>query len=211
MPNLSPGPAGQGNSNVQSQLDAIGAAISYTFATLPSAGNYAAGTQVYTSDQGPFYTDGTNWHLIVTNPVALPADPSVLANTDLVTVYSQANTEATAVNMAKLTTFVGALNFASGIAITPNCLYGQNYSVNTATGGTFTVNAPTGTPVEGQRLTLRLKCTNSQTYSWNAIYRGSTSAALPATSTGSGLNDYLGFIYNSTDTKWDFVSTVTGF
>lgn len=87
----------------------------------------------------------------------------------------------------------------------------QTNQANTQSGGTLTMNAPTGTPVDGQKWTFRIKSTNVQTYSWNSIYRGSTAAALPTASSGSSLTDYYGFIYNAADTKWDFVSTVAGF
>jgi hypothetical protein len=81
---------------------------------------------------------------------------------------------------------------------------------NTQTAGTLTVNAPTGTPSNGQKLMLRLRSTNVQTFSWNAIFQGGTTA-LPTTSSGSSKYDYYGFIYNSTATKWQIVGTATGF
>jgi hypothetical protein len=49
-----------------------------------------------------------------------------------------------------------------------------------------------------------------QTFSWNAIFQGGTSA-LPTTSSGSTKYDYYGFIYNSTATKWQIVGSATGF
>lgn len=62
--------------------------------------------------------------------------------------------------------------------------------------------APTGTPVDGQPLIIRIKDNaTAQTLSWNAIYRiiGTT---LPTTTVISKTL-YLGFKYNSADTKWD--------
>lgn len=87
----------------------------------------------------------------------------------------------------------------------------MTFQANTQSGGTLTVNAPTGTPVNGQKWTLRVKSTNAQTFSWNGVFRGSDDAALPTTTSGSSKTDYYGFIFNSADTKWDFVSTVAGF
>jgi hypothetical protein len=49
----------------------------------------------------------------------------------------------------------------------------------------LTLNAPTGTPVNGQKLILRLRSTNVQTFSWNAAFAGSTDLALPVASSGS--------------------------
>lgn len=82
---------------------------------------------------------------------------------------------------------------------------------NSQAAGTLTVNAPTGTPVNNQRLTLRIKSTNQHTFSWNAIYRGGTTVTLPTTNTGSGKTDYFGFIYNATDSKWDLVAAAFGY
>jgi hypothetical protein len=81
---------------------------------------------------------------------------------------------------------------------------------NTQIAGTLTVNAPTGTLSNGQKLMLRLLSTNVQTFSWNAIFQGGT-APLPTTSSGSSKYDYYGFIYNGTATKWQFVGQATGF
>ena len=82
---------------------------------------------------------------------------------------------------------------------------------NTQTAGTLTVNAPTGTPVNGQKLVLRLQSTNVQTFSWNAIFTGSTDLVLPTSSSGSSKYDYVGFIYNSTAAKWQLLAKVFGF
>lgn len=87
----------------------------------------------------------------------------------------------------------------------------ENTQANTQSTGTLTANAPSGTPTDGQKLTLRIKTSNVQTFSWNAIYRGSLSVALPTASTGSGKTDYFGFIYNLADTKWDCVAASYGY
>jgi hypothetical protein len=81
---------------------------------------------------------------------------------------------------------------------------------NTQAVGTLTVNAPSGTPTNGQKIMLRLRSTNVQTFSWNAIFQGGLSP-LPTTSSGSSKYDYYGFIYNGTATKWQIVGTATGF
>jgi hypothetical protein len=82
---------------------------------------------------------------------------------------------------------------------------------NTQAVGTLTINAPTGTPVNGQKFILRLRSTNVQTFSWNAIFQGSTDISLPITSSGATLHDYVGFIYNSTTSKWQMIAKVFGF
>lgn len=82
---------------------------------------------------------------------------------------------------------------------------------NTQAVGTLTINAPTGTPVSGQGLQIRIKSTNVQTFSFNAIYRASTDLPFPTASTGASKTDYLCFEYNFTDTKWDYVGKNFGF
>jgi hypothetical protein len=82
---------------------------------------------------------------------------------------------------------------------------------NTQAAGTFTLNAPTGTVVNGQKLLFRMTSTNVQTFSWNGVFRGSTDLALPTASSGAGKEDYLGFIYDSTSSKWDLIAKNFGF
>jgi hypothetical protein len=82
---------------------------------------------------------------------------------------------------------------------------------NTQATGTLTVSAPSGTPINGQKFILRLQCTNPQTFAWNSVFAGSTDLILPTATTGSSKYDYVGFIYNSTATKWQLLAKVFGF
>ncbi len=82
---------------------------------------------------------------------------------------------------------------------------------NTQAAGTFTMNAPSGTPTDGQQITFRIKSTNVQTFSWNGIFRGSNDYALPIATTGGTKTDYYGFIYNNADTRYDLVAVTKGF
>jgi hypothetical protein len=84
------------------------------------------------------------------------------------------------------------------------------YQSNSQAAGTLTINADTGTPTEGQSLALKLKCTNAQTFSWNAVYTGGTTA-LPTATTGSSKTDYFTFIYDSVASKWHFTGQALGF
>jgi hypothetical protein len=82
---------------------------------------------------------------------------------------------------------------------------------NTQAVGTLTINAPTGNLFNGQKIIIRLQCTNVQTFSWNAAFSGSADLSLPLTTTGSSSYDYMGFIYNSTAAKWQMIAKVFGF
>lgn len=101
---------------------------------------------------------------------------------------------------------------ADGTSITINAdTTDMATQANTQTAGTLTINLPTGTPVNGQKLMLRLRSTNVQTFSWNAVFAGSTDLALPVSSSGSSKYDYMGFIYNSTSSTWQIIAKNFGF
>ena len=101
---------------------------------------------------------------------------------------------------------------ADGTSITMNAdTTDMATQANTQAAGTLTINAPTGTLSNGQKLILRLLSTNVQTFSWNAVFAGSTDVALPTASSGSSKYDYMGFIYNSTATKWQMIAKNFGF
>ena len=101
---------------------------------------------------------------------------------------------------------------ANGTTIAINCdTTDLAIQVNTQATGTLTVSAPTGNLVDGQRLTLRITSTNVQTFSWNAIFGGSTDMTLPTTTTGGNKEDYIGFIYDSSNVKWHLVAKSFGY
>lgn len=78
--------------------------------------------------------------------------------------------------------------------------------VVTAQAGALLFNAPGGTPVEGQKLVIRIKDNGTaRALTWNAVFRA-MGTALPSTTVLSKTL-YLGFIYNYTDTKWDLVAS----
>lgn len=77
-----------------------------------------------------------------------------------------------------------------------------NQFIITAQAEDTTFNAPTGTPVQGQKLLIKMEDNGvSRNISWNAAFR-SLVATLP-TATVAGKLMYIGFIYNATDSKWD--------
>ena len=78
--------------------------------------------------------------------------------------------------------------------------------------GNRTISNPTGTPAAGQQLILRIKQdgTGSRTITWGSAFRFSGGTA-PTLTTTASKTDYLGFIYNADDTKWDCVATRVNF
>jgi hypothetical protein len=72
---------------------------------------------------------------------------------------------------------------------------------------------PTGTPVNGQILTIRLKSDatpRALDFATSTAYRAGTDMPLPTTTVASKTG-YAQFAYNSTDTKWDLVSVMGGY
>ena len=84
----------------------------------------------------------------------------------------------------------------------------NDFVVLTAQAEALTIAVPTGTPVEGQKLIIRLKDDGSaRGITFNAIFRA-IGITLPTTTVASKIT-YLGLVYNSTDTKWDVIATKT--
>lgn len=92
-------------------------------------------------------------------------------------------------------------------AITPDSdSYDQvNYSLN----GSSSFSNPSGTPRNGQKLTIRITASTTQTISsWSSGTSGSYRAVgvtLPTT-ISAGKTEYVGCIWNSTDSRWDVVA-----
>lgn len=77
--------------------------------------------------------------------------------------------------------------------------------VLTALAGNATFGSPSGSPAQGQKLLIRIKDDGTaRTLSWNTVYRA-VGVSLPTT-TKAGKTLYVGFVYNSTDSKWDCVA-----
>jgi len=75
----------------------------------------------------------------------------------------------------------------------------------TALAAAADVEAPTGVPIEGQTLLLRIKDNGTtRALTWNAIYRP-VAVELPADTVASKIM-YVGAVYNSTEVKWDVVA-----
>jgi len=88
----------------------------------------------------------------------------------------------------------------------------DNYDVFTVTAQAEAVTfaAPSGTPTQGQTLLIRIKDNGTaRGITWNGIFRDGTDIAKPTTTVISKTL-YVGFVYNSTDSKWDLIFVVDG-
>ena len=92
--------------------------------------------------------------------------------------------------------------------VTPNSdAYDQ---VNYLLTGTVAFAVPSGTPTDGQKLSIRLYAASTQTVSWTTTAGGYRiiGTTLP-TSVATGKTVYVGCVYNSTDSFWDVVAVAT--
>ena len=99
----------------------------------------------------------------------------------------------------------GITTIASSATPTPTGNNLLNTLNITALAEAATFAAPSGTPRNSNRLIIRIKDNGTaRGLSWNGIYRA-LEFALPTT-TVLGKVLYLGFAYNSQDTKWDLLA-----
>ena len=127
---------------------------------------------------------------------------------------SNANLVLTAKGTGKVTTtsgFAPATQTLSGASVTPDCSAGNNFIITSVSANT-TFNAPTNC-ADGQRISIRTKQdgTGGYTITWNSAYRaGAAGGALPTTFSGASKVDYYGFVYDTQDSKADYVGINPG-
>ncbi len=104
-----------------------------------------------------------------------------------------------------------SISTASTATLTPDVSVDDLFIV-TDEAVALTVAAPIGTPLEGQKIIIRIKDNGVATraITWNSIYRASSDLGLPSATT-LGKTMYLGFIYNTAVTKWDLIAYLNNF
>lgn len=81
----------------------------------------------------------------------------------------------------------------------------------TAQAGALKLNNPSGSPVNGQKLIVRIKDNGTaQNLTYDTQFRASSDLALPNT-TVLGKTLYMGFMFNATDTKFDLLAVLNNF
>ena len=98
----------------------------------------------------------------------------------------------------------------SSATITPTSDLSDHYNV-TALATTATFAIPSGTPTDGQKLSIRIKDSGSgQTISWTTTAGGYRviGTTLPTT-IAAGKTIYVGCVYNAADSFWDVVAIAT--
>jgi hypothetical protein len=96
---------------------------------------------------------------------------------------------------------------ASASSLTPDISAADQYCY-TALAANLTINAPTGTPVDGDKLIFRLLDNGTtRTLTWNATYTV-IGVTLP-TATTANKTVYVGCVYNANNTRWDVIAVTT--
>lgn len=92
-------------------------------------------------------------------------------------------------------------------SLTPDISQYDQYNL-TAQAASLTVNAPIGTPVDGNKLLIRILDNGSpQLISWGATYTV-IGCTLPTVTTANKTT-YVGCVYNASGSRWDVISVVT--
>jgi hypothetical protein len=104
--------------------------------------------------------------------------------------------------------FAGMRVSSSTSITSPVAFSANSYDMYCATAQAvaLTINNPTGSPINGQRLIFRIKDNGSaKALTWSGTYFRQLGASLPPT-TVAGKVTYVGLIYNAAETKWDCIS-----
>ena len=198
-----------------------GGLISVGGSPITTSGTLAL-TVAGTSGGIPYFSSGTTWatsaalaaSAIVLGGGAGAAPATTTTGTGVVTALgNNANATGGFATINGTATFTNkridprTSSSASTATLTPDISSFDQYNLTAQAVG-LTVAAPTGTPVDGNRLIIRILDNGTgQTISWNATYTV-IGVTLPTTTTANKMV-YVGCIYNSTNTRWDVVAVAT--
>jgi hypothetical protein len=83
-----------------------------------------------------------------------------------------------------------------------------NFYTITALAEAATFNPPTGSPSDGNNLTIKIKASGAEiALSWHPIYRGGRDISLPSITDKTMV---LQFMYNANDLRWDLIAITRG-
>ena len=199
--------AAQGNITSLGTLNSLSVSGNANVGNIGTAGQFISSV---TTGTAPLVVSSTttvaNLAATTAGTVTTNAQPNITSTGTLVSLSVTGNITAGGTLLPRI------VAIADGTSVTMN---GANTDTatqtNTQVAGTLTINAPSGTPYDGQKLVFRLQSSNVQTFSWNSIFAGSTDLSLPTTSSGSSKYDYVGFIYNTPAVKWQLLAKNFGF
>lgn len=157
-------------------------------------------------------SDGTNW-VASTETFASPGTSGNVATSDG-TNWTSAAPVVTASNTITFTNkrftarVLTTTNFTTSVTIDADS---YDMVAITAQAGALLLNAPSGTPTQGQILLVRIKDDGtSRALTYNSIFRAGTSVTPPTATTISKVL-YLEYIYNTVTPTWDLIGYADGF
>jgi hypothetical protein len=139
-------------------------------------------------------------NISLTGDITGSANATLTANSTLINIVTTVSSGGIRLNPR-------VSNVATANSITPNIAAYDQYCVS-ALAETVTINAPIGTPVDGNKLIFRLLDNGiSRSLNWNGTYTvvGTT---LP-TSTTANKTSYVGCVYNTNSNRWDVIAVTT--
>ena len=187
----------------------MGGAISADAAnTYFSSNSYYDGSNwIYqTTNNATRYTMATNFHAWYTAPSGTTGDP--ITFTQAMTLDASGNLSMAAAGAITSSRINPRTSTAASTAtLTPDIQAADQYNLTAQAVG-LTVAAPTGTPVDGNKLLFRILDNGSaQTITWNGTYTA-IGVTLPTATTANKMV-YVGCIYNATNTRWDVIAVTT--
>ena len=189
---LATNPAGY----ITSSASITGSANNTTYAFGKTEANLNVNSAVYSTNSSFAFT--------ANNTVNLNGQPA--------SYYSNATNIGTGTLAWERLPTVRVVSITDAISITVNAdITDVATQINTQVAGTLTINAPTGTPRDGQKFILKIKSSAVQIFSWDVTFGGSRDMTLPSYTSGSSLIDYMGFQYDSISTKWHMLAKNFGF
>ena len=198
----SAGNVGIGTTSPSGKLDVQGGYISNGNGTIQTVISYASGGIIGTLSNHDLsvYTNNTE-------KVRITSGGNLLVGTTTDAGYKMDVTGQFRATLGITETRIDprSITTTSTATLTPDVSADDFFTV-TAQAATITIANPTGTPVDGQKIIVRIKDNGSaRTIQYGNQFRGSTDLALPTTTTVTK-TIYLGFVYNSADTKWDLIA-----
>jgi hypothetical protein len=166
----------------------------------PTAGQATEWTSA-TAIQGVAVT-GTGNYVKATSPTLVT--PNLGTPSTLVLNNASGTLSGVRTNL-RVTTVASGTSFACNIDTSDDCVM-----VHTGVAGTVDFPAPGGTPVDGNSLLYRLRCTNAQSLTFNAAFISSTDVPFPTTCVADSTREmYVGVKFVQALAKWQ-VMDATG-
>lgn len=188
--------------------------------------NLSATLPLTTGQGGCLTSDGSNYTAFL--GAATGAGSGTVTSVSVTTANGVSGSVATSTTTPAITLTLGAITPTSvaasktvTCAVVPITVNTGAFATDVSTGCTFVgtpthsastaMSAPTN-PVDGQKIiyTIAQDSTGSGTIAWNVIFDFGTSGT-PTLTTTANKHDLIGFQYNATAVKWNYLGSQLGF